>query len=223
MDFNLDIFQHLFDSKEIIQQGGLVLILLVVFAENGLFFGFFLPGDTLLFTTGLLSSTNKLDVSLGVLLITICAASWLGSLMGYWFGLKTGEKLFKRDDSLFFKKKYIFAAEAFFTRYGGMALVMGRFLPIIRTFAPIFAGMVKFDFKKYLLYNVLGGTVWAGSLLVGGYVLGRVIPNAEHYLEYIILGIVFITWLPVIITYVKELRRRKALESESRKEEPVKH
>src|SRR6478735_1119725 len=223
MDFNLEIFQRLLDPQEIIQTGGLFLILLVVFAENGLFFGFFLPGDTLLFTTGLLFSTNKLNISLGVLLITICAASWVGSLAGYWFGMTTGEKLFKRNDSLFFKKKYLFAAEAFFNRYGGMALVMGRFLPIIRTFAPIFAGMVKFDFKKYLLYNILGGTVWAGSLLVGGYVLGRVIPNAQDYLEYIILGIVVITWLPVIITYLKERRRRKAEQLELSKEEPVKH
>lgn len=222
MDFNLELFQSLLDPQKIIHTGGLFLILLVVFAENGLFFGFFLPGDTLLFTTGLLCSTNKLNISLGVLLITICAASWLGSLVGYWFGLKTGDKLFKRNDSIFFKRKYIFAAEAFFNRYGGMALVMGRFLPIIRTFAPIFAGMVKFDFKKYLLYNILGGTVWAGSLLVGGYVLGRVIPNAQDYLEYIILGIVVITWLPVVITYIKEHRRRKAEQLELSKEESVK-
>ncbi len=223
MDLNLETLQHLLDPQVIIHTGGLFLILLVVFAENGLFFGFFLPGDTLLFTTGLLSSTNKLNVSLGVLLITICAASWLGSLTGYWFGLKAGEKLFKRDDSFFFKKKYIFAAEAFFTRYGGMALVMGRFLPIIRTFAPIFAGMVKFDFKKYLMYNILGGTVWAGSLLIGGYVLGRVIPNAQDYLEYIIMGIVVITWLPVIITYIKERQRRAAEQAATHKEEAVKH
>jgi len=223
MDFNLEIFQRLLDPQEIIQTGGLFLILLVVFAENGLFFGFFLPGDTLLFTTGLLCSTNKLNISLGVLLITICAASWVGSLAGYWFGMTTGEKLFKRNDSLFFKKKYLFAAEAFFNRYGGMALVMGRFLPIIRTFAPIFAGMVKFDFKKYLFYNILGGTIWAGSLLVGGFLLGRVIPNAQDYLEYIILVIVIITWLPVIITYLKERRRRKAEQLELSKEEPVKH
>jgi len=222
MDFNLEIFQRLLDPQEIIQTGGLFLILLVVFAENGLFFGFFLPGDTLLFTTGLLCSTNKLNVPLGLLIITICAASWVGSLAGYWFGATTGEKLFRRNDSLFFKKKYLFAAEAFFTRYGGMALIMGRFLPIIRTFAPIFAGMVKFDFKKYLFYNIVGGTVWAGSLLVGGYLLGRVIPNAQDYLEYIILCIVVITWLPVIITYFKERRRKKAEQLALAKEEQVK-
>lgn len=202
-------FYHLITNPEvIIKSGGLFLILLIIFAENGVFFGFFLPGDTLLFTTGLLSSTGKFDVPITTLLITISLAAYLGSLFGYFFGEKAGSKLFTKDDSMFFKKKYMFAAEAFFIRYGAVALIMARFLPIIRTFAPIFSGIIRYPYGKFFLYNIIGGTLWVVSLVYGGYLLGQIFPASKDYLEYIILGIVIITWIPVIVTYVKE--RNKA-------------
>jgi membrane-associated protein len=194
------------DPEKLIIAGGVLVILLVVFIENGVFFGFFLPGDTLLFTAGLLCSTRPdiLKVSIYVLIITICVSAILGSLFGYFFGKKMGDSLFRKKDTLLFKKKYIIAAEVFFAKYGGMALIMGRFLPIIRTFAPIFAGIVKFDFKKFLAFNITGGILWVFSLLLAGYFLGKVFPDAKSNLEYIIIGIIIVTWIPVVRTYLKE-------------------
>lgn len=200
---------HNCTDPEVIIKGGLIVILLIIFAENGLFFGFFLPGDTLLFTTGLLASTGKFDVKIEILLSTISVAAYLGSFFGYYFGLKTGSTLFMKSDSLFFKKKYMFAAEAFFVRYGAIALIMARFLPIIRTFAPIFAGIIRYPFGKFVLYNLIGGTLWVVTLVYGGYLLGRIFPSSKDYLEQIIIGIVIITWIPVVVTYIKERKRAK--------------
>lgn len=215
MDSILELYRHLTDPEVIINTGGLFLILAIIFAENGVFFGFFLPGDTLLFSTGLLASTDTLDIPIVTLLITISIAAYLGSMFGYFFGEKTGSKLFTKDDSLFFKKKYMFAAEAFFIRYGAVALIMARFLPIIRTFAPIFSGIVRYPFSKFLLFNIIGGTLWVVTLVMGGYIVGRVFPSSKDYLEYIILGIVVLTWIPVITTYIKERKRVKKEERDS--------
>ena len=209
MNSFIEFYHQITNPEVIIQSGGLFLILLIIFAENGVFFGFFLPGDTLLFTTGLLSSTGTLNVPIITLLVTISIAAYLGSIFGYFFGEKTGSRLFTRDDSVFFKKKYMYAAEAFFIRYGGVALIMARFLPIIRTFAPIFCGIVRYPYPKFILFNIIGGTLWVVALVLGGYILGQVLPSAKDYLEYIILGIVIITWIPVVLTYLKERKRVK--------------
>jgi membrane-associated protein len=204
MDQVISLFQHIIDPSKLITYGGLTLILLVVFIENGLFFGFFLPGDTLLLTAGIFCATKILDTSIFILLTTIPLAAIAGNLVGYAFGKKMGDNLFRRKDSLLFKKKYVFAAEAFFIKYGGMALIMGRFLPIIRTFAPIFAGIVKLEYKKFLSYNIIGGILWVYTMVLLGYTLGRIRPDIKDYLEYVILGIIIITWIPVIRTYLKE-------------------
>src|SRR5690606_28921234 len=136
----IELFQNLIDPEKLIHTGGLLLIILVIFLENGVFFGFFLPGDTLLFTAGLLCSTGTFDVAIDTLCVSIILAAIFGNLFGYYFGKKVGENFAVKKDTMLFKKKYLFAAEIFFQKYGGMALIMGRFLPIIRTFAPIFAG-----------------------------------------------------------------------------------
>jgi membrane-associated protein len=207
-----EIYQLLTNTETIISTGGLFLILLIIFAENGLFFGFFLPGDTLLFSTGLVCATKPtlLNVSIYTLLYTICLAAYLGSYFGYYFGLKTGTRLYQKKDTLLFKRKYLVSAEEFFKRKGGLALVMGRFLPILRTFAPIIAGITQYDRLKFFYYNILGGTLWVVSLLLIGYFLGILIPNSEKYLELMIMGIVIITWIPMILTYIKEKRRIKS-------------
>lgn len=202
-----ELYHLLTNPEQIIQTGGLILILLIIFAENGVFFGFFLPGDTLLFTTGLLCSTGHFDVSIYLLLITISAAAFLGSSFGYYFGERAGKTLLHRKENLFYKRKYLDSAQSFFERHGGFALIMARFLPIIRTFAPIIAGMTKFEYPKFLYYNILGGTIWVFLMLLLGYFLGLFVPQAKDYIEYLILGIVVITWIPVIITYLKERRR----------------
>lgn len=213
MDSIITLFEQLIDPEKLILYGGLSIILLVVFIENGVFFGFFLPGDTLLFTAGLLCSAGKLDVSIYVLLGSISIAGVLGNLFGYIFGMKMGERLYKKEDSLLFKKKYIVTAELFFKKYGGLALIMGRFLPIIRTFAPIFAGIVRFDFRNYMLFNLAGGVLWVFSMLLAGFFLGTIFPSAKDNLEYIIIGIIVVTWIPVISTYLKErakIKQKKA-------------
>ena len=204
-----ELFYQITNPEILIHTGGLILVLIVIFAENGLFFGFFLPGDTLLFTAGLLTSTDKFQVNIFVLLFTVFFAAILGSLFGYLFGLKTGDGFRNRKENIFFKKRYIDAAEAFFNKYGGRALVLGRFLPIIRTFAPIFAGIVKVPFKEYLMYNIIGAFFWVFFMTLFGFYVGRWVPNAKDYLEYIILGIIVITWIPVITTYLKEQRMKK--------------
>lgn len=214
MESLYEIFRQLLDPEKLIQLGGATLILLVIFAENGIFFCFFFPGDTLLFTTGILCSTGYLDTNIILLCLLIWLAAILGNLLGYVFGRKVGEALFNKKDSLLFKKKYIITAEAFFNKHGGKALIMGRFLPIIRTFAPIFAGVVRFDFKSFLIFNVSGGFLWVFSLVLAGYFVAEIFPEIRNYLEYFILGIIVITWIPVIRTYLNERKKAKNKEKE---------
>ncbi len=216
MEYIHEVIEQLLDPEKLILFGGVTLILLIIFAENGIFFCFFFPGDTLLFTAGILCSTGYIDTNVFLLCAMIWLAAILGNLLGYIFGRKVGETLFNRKDSLLFKKKYIVAAEAFFQKHGGFALVMGRFLPIIRTFAPIFAGMVGFNFKKFLFFNISGGFLWTFSLVLAGYFIAEVFPQIKDYLEYFIIGIVIITWIPVIRTYLKERKKQKLQEEEQR-------
>ena len=196
--------QNLTDAQSILSKGGFYLLLIVVFAETGLFFGFFLPGDYLLFMAGLLCSSGMIDVSLGTLIVSVIAAGVLGNYTGYWFGYRTGPVLFNRNDSLFFKKRYIVIAEEFYAKHGGMALVLGRFFPIIRTFAPIFAGVVKVDFKKFTLYNFAGSIAWVCTFVLAGYFLGRRYPQLKDYLEYVVLGLIIVTTIPLLIAFLKK-------------------
>ena len=206
------------DPTTIIQTGGLLLVLVIIFAENGLFFGFFLPGDTLLFTSGLLISTGTFPIPILLLLSTVFAAAVLGSLVGYLFGLKTGENFRSRKENIFFKRRYVEATEAFFLKYGGRALVLARFLPILRTFTPILAGIVKVNFREYFIYNLIGAFSWVFVMILGGYYIGVLWPEAKDNLEYIILGIMVITWVPVITTYIREQRERKKKQEQSSSE-----
>jgi membrane-associated protein len=196
--------QNLTDAQSILSKGGFYFLLIVVFAETGLFFGFFLPGDYLLFMAGLLCSSGMIDVSLGTLLLSVILAGFLGNYMGYWFGYRTGPMLFNKNDSLFFKKRYIVIAEEFYAKHGGMALVLGRFFPIIRTFAPIFAGVVKVDFKKFTLYNLAGSIMWVNTFILSGYFLGRKYPQLKDYLEYVVLGLIIVTTIPLVIAFLKK-------------------
>ena len=202
-----EIIKQLFNPESIIHYGGLALLLVVVFAETGLFFGFFLPGDSLLFTAGLLCGTDVFDVHIVTLLLSVTGAGILGNLTGYYFGWKAGTPLFKRDDSLLFKKRYVHMAKDFYQRYGGMALIGGRFLPIIRTFAPILAGVIKMNFRVFMLYNVIGCVLWVFSLIAAGFFLGTTFPAAKDYLEYIIIGLIIITAIPVYSSYRREKER----------------
>lgn len=199
-----DQLQNLTDAQSILSKGGFYFLLVVVFAETGLFFGFFLPGDYLLFMAGLLCSSGMIDVSLGTLVLSVVTAGILGNYTGYWFGYRTGPMLFNKNDSLFFKKRYVIIAEEFYAKHGGMALVLGRFFPIIRTFAPIFAGVVKVDFKKFTIYNMAGSVTWVNTFILSGYFLGRRYPQLKDNLEYIILGLIIITTIPLVFAFFKK-------------------
>jgi membrane-associated protein len=197
--------QHFIDPVKLLKEGGFYVVMFVIFAETGLFFGFFLPGDYLLFLAGMFVATGKLDVNIFILISGLCIAAILGNFVGYWFGHKTGPVLYERKDTFFFKKKYLRAAEAYYHKQGAFALIMGRFVPIVRTFAPIFAGVVKHDFKKFALYNVIGALLWITSLTLLGFFLGRKFEKEiTHYLLYIIIGFISITTLPLIFAFVKK-------------------
>jgi membrane-associated protein len=199
-----EYLQNLTDAQSIISSGGFYLLLIVVFAETGLFFGFFLPGDYLLFLAGILSAAGIIHVPIYTLVLSLVAAGILGNYAGYWFGYRTGPVLFSKNDSLFFKKRYVTVAEEFYNKYGGMALILGRFFPIVRTFAPIFAGVVKVDIKKFTLYNIVGSVAWVNTLTLAGYFLGRRFPQLKDYLQYIVIGLIVITTVPLIIAYVRK-------------------
>lgn len=176
-------------------------ILAIVFAESGLFFGFFLPGDSLLFTAGLLASTKVLPFWL--LLITLPLAAVLGDSVGYWFGKKVGPALFSRPESRFFKPKYVEEAHKFFVKHGKKALVLARFLPLIRTFVPIVAGVGGMPYRDFLAYNVVGGVSWTLSMFLLGFGLGNIIPSPERFLYPIVIAIILISFIPVVREYLK--------------------
>ena len=179
-------------------------MLIVVFAETGLFFGFFLPGDYLLVLAGLLCAMGVLHMHIAVLVLSIIDAGVLGNYAGYWFGYRTGPVLFKRNESIFFKKRYVTMAEEFYAKYGGMALVLGRFFPIFRSFAPIFAGVVRLNVRKFTLYNIIGSVCWVTILTLLGYFLGRKYPDEiKYYLKNVVLGLIDLTTVPVIIAFIR--------------------
>ncbi|HAS80759.1 MAG: hypothetical protein UR25_C0003G0039 [Candidatus Nomurabacteria bacterium GW2011_GWE1_32_28] len=191
--FNLDL-------QTLVKTIGYLGIFFIIFAESGLFFGFFLPGDSLLFTVGLLASQGYFDILLLILVVTFAAV--LGDQIGYLFGKKIGPKIFTHDDSFLFKKKYISDAENFYQKHGRKAIVMARFIPIVRTFIPILAGVGKMHYRTFITYNIFGGLIWGAGITLLGYFLGQQIPNIDKYLIPIILLIILISFLPAIFSYI---------------------
>lgn len=205
----MENFWDIFKPKALVDFGGLALVLVVIFLENGVFFGFFLPGDSLLFTVGLLCYLKVLDVTLATLIMSIAGAAFIGYYTGYFFGYKTGQALYKREDTLFFKKRYIYTAEDFYKKYGGVALILGRFLPIVRTFAPILAGVVKVNHRTFFLFNVSGALLWPLTITGAGYYVGSIFPDALHYLDFIVIGFIVVTTIPIINNIRKKRREKK--------------
>lgn len=205
MDALIELFRHLIDPDWIMQHGGLFLVAFIIFAETGLFIGFFLPGDSLLFITGMIIAGAKsnpvpfeshpLNLIFWIIFLTVAAVA--GNLVGYWFGKKSGPLLFERKETWLFKRKHLRSAHDFYEKRGGFAIVLARFLPIVRTFAPIVAGVVHMDFKKFFLYNVMGAFAWIASITTLGFLLGENVWVKEH-LEYIILALVLVTTAPVL-------------------------
>jgi membrane-associated protein len=189
-----------FDLEQLIINVGYVGLFAIVFAESGLFFGFFFPGDSLLLTAGLLASRGILNVL--VLIPTLFVAAVLGDTVGYWFGARTGPLLFKRDESLFFKPKHLLAAKAFYEKHGGKTITLARFMPFIRTFAPIVAGAAEMHYRRFLLFNLLGGMLWAIGMTLLGYYLGSALGHIEgvdRYFTLLVLAFFFIPGLPTLL------------------------
>jgi membrane-associated protein len=192
-----------FNPENIIQFGGLGLLLVIIFAETGVFFGFFLPGDSLLFIAGLLSDSKYLDTNVTLLIVMLVIAAVSGSCVGYFTGRWAGNYLANKKDNIFFKKRYLDVTQAFYQKHGMMAFILGRFLPVVRTFVTILAGMVKIDFYKFLIFNILGATLWIMTMVLAGHFLGRIFPGITEYLEIIVIGMILVSAIPVIVTYFK--------------------
>jgi len=197
---------------------GLYVVLFIVFAETGLLAGFFLPGDSLLFLCGIYSESLMKELSTGndFVNVTFLAAlislmGIVGNMLGYWVGVKSGSYLFKKEDTFFFKKKYLFQSKEFFDKYGSKAIVFARFLPIIRTFAPVIAGIVEMDKKKFMFFNVLGSVLWSFTMIFSGHYLYELFLtqfhiDLKHYIEIIVIGIILMKTVPVLM---KLLKKRK--------------
>jgi membrane-associated protein len=186
--------------EQLIQNVGYVGLFAIVFAESGLFFGFFLPGDSLLLTAGLLASRDILNVL--ILIPVLFVGAVLGDSVGYWFGAKTGPRIFKREESLLFKPKNLLAAKKFYDKHGGKTITLARFLPFIRTFAPIVAGAVQMEYRRFLLFNFLGGVVWAIGMTLLGYFLGSALGHVEgidKYFTLLVLAFFFIPGIPTLL------------------------
>lgn len=210
-------FSDLVNPQFYIENGGLWMVLFIVFAETGLFAGFFLPGDALLFVVGIFSKDlvesaiyafGNEWIDLAVLWILITTAGILGNFVGYWFGWKSGPFLYQRKDTFFFKKKHLYQAHDFYEKNGGWTIVIARFVPFVRTFAPIVAGIVKMDKKKFTFYNILGCMLWVGSMLLAGHFLQQLVMKKFNFdltkhLEVIVIIIVVVTTFPVIYKMIK--------------------
>lgn len=202
MHWLLDLLHKIRDVRGIIAWGGYVGLTAIIFAETGLLIGFFLPGDSLLVTAGLLAATTGVFNVwwLGLLLM---AASILGNTAGYAIGKATGPRLFSREDSLLFNKKHLYRAHEFYERHGGKTVIIARFMPIVRTFVPVVAGMGQMGYRRYTIYNVIGGIGWIWSMLLIGYFLGTYIPGVDQHIESLIIIVVFLSLLPGIIGWLK--------------------
>lgn len=202
----LDWFHKIRDVRGIIAWGGYVGLTAIIFAETGLLIGFFLPGDSLIVTAGLLAATTGVfNVWLLGLLLTV--ASIIGNTLGYAIGKTTGPRLFTREDSLLFNKKHLYRAHEFYERHGGKTIIIARFMPIVRTFVPVVAGMGDMDYRRYTLYNIAGGIGWIWSMLFIGYFLGSYIPGVDQHIESVIIAVVAVSLLPGLIAWLRNRSR----------------
>ncbi|MES2681360.1 MAG: VTT domain-containing protein [Bacteroidota bacterium] len=196
-----DFLKQLTDPNSIIQYGGLWLLLFVIFAETGLLVGFFLPGDNLILLAGILCKARPDLIQLNYLgLVTMMVlAAVLGNISGYWFGRVAGDKLYSRKDSFFFKRRHLDATKNYYDKYGGnVTLILARFLPVVRTFAPVIAGVIKIDFFVFMVFNVAGAIAWIVSLTAVGYFLVQIFPQITDYMGYIFIALIILTALPVL-------------------------
>ena len=204
----LESIRHLFHAlydpqglKELVLQGGPLLVCIIVFIETGFFVGFFLPGDSLLITAGIFSAAGLIPLKWLLAPVMLCAIA--GDQIGYWIGRAAGASLYKREDSFFFRKSHLQRAHDFYEKYGGRAVILARFVPIVRTFCPPVSGAAKMPYSRYLMFDIFGGIVWVGAMILGGYALGRSVPNIGKYIHFVILAVAIVSILPAIIGVMK--------------------
>jgi membrane-associated protein len=196
--------------KELIRSGGAPLICGIVFIETGFFVGFFLPGDSLLITAGIFAAADVIPLRWLLLPVMVCAI--VGDQIGYWIGRSAGAALYKREDSFFFRRSHLQRAHDFYEKYGGRAVILARFVPIVRTFCPPVAGAARMPYGRYVMFDIFGGIFWVGAMILGGYSLGRSVPNIGKYIHYVIAVVALVSILPAVIGVLKS---RKAPPSAS--------
>lgn len=198
----------IFDIEALIRYGGLLLVCLMIYGSTGLFFCFFIPAGALLFTAGILAAAGGLEYDIYSICSLLVLASVLGNLTGYWFGWKAGPLLYRKKDTKFYKKKHLTTAASFYEKYGWLALTLGLYLPIIRTFAPIVAGIVRLNFHRFLLLTFSGSLLWILSFVLAGYFIGSR-PFLKPWLKYIVIGFVLAVTIPLVIWVGRELRKMR--------------
>src|SRR5437870_8616074 len=211
LDAILQFFRALFNPdglRELIRAGGSPLICTIVFVETGFFVGFFLPGDSLLVTAGIFSAAGVIPIKWLLLPVMFCAI--VGDQIGYWIGRSAGAALYRREDSFFFRRGHLQRAHDFYEKYGGRAVILARFVPIVRTFCPPVAGAAKMPYASYLAFDICGGVFWVGAMILGGYSLGRSVPNIGERIHYVIAVIVVLSVLPAVISILRARRKVSA-------------
>ena len=202
MEWLWDLVHRIYDVEALVRVGGLMALIAIVFVETGLFVGFFLPGDSLLVTAGLFAASGRLN--LWSLFLFVSLAAIIGDTVGYIIGAKTGPRLFTRDDSLLFHKKHLITTKEFYDRYGGVTIIIARFMPIVRTFAPVVAGVGGMEYRRFVFYNVMGGIGWVVSMTSLGYFLGKSVPDIDQHIHLVIAIVIFVSLLPGIIKLARE-------------------
>ena len=206
MEFIWDLFHQIYDVESLVRIGGIVGLTAIVFVETGLLIGFFLPGDSLLVTAGLFAARGDIEVLPLIAALSIAAVA--GDTVGYNIGKRSGPRLFTRADSLFFNKKHLITTKEFYDRHGPFTIVIARFVPIIRTFAPVVAGIGAMEYKRFISFNVMGGVGWVLSMVFGGYFLGQMIPNIHKNIDKVIVVVIFLSLLPIMIKVAREKMKR---------------
>jgi membrane-associated protein len=201
LDFLTEFYHRLRDLPALVQWAGYVGLTIIIFAETGLLVGFFLPGDSLLVTAGLLAADPAFGLNVWLLGLILTVAAIVGDTVGYHVGKATGPRIFTRENSLFFHKSHLLKAQAFYEKHGGKTIIIARFMPIVRTFAPVVAGVGQMRYASFLAYNVVGGVLWIWSMLIIGYVLAKTVPGVATHVEKVILVVVFLSILPGIIAW----------------------
>ena len=213
MELIQEFFRRVYNVPELIRLGGLVGLVAVVFAETGLMVGFFLPGDSLLVTAGLFAA--KGDLNIVWLNLAVMAAAVAGDATGYWIGRRAGQALYSRPDSFLFRKQHLVKTHEFYEKHGGKTIVIARFMPIVRTFAPVVAGAAEMTYRRFALYNVAGGIGWVASMTLTGYFLGRTVPDIEKNIHIVVAVVIFLSLLPGLISIAREKMKARSAAASS--------